>query len=134
MDKTNLVDFIVSLDKLSHDFNGLWIGNGFPLLDDGVEITLTEFSNEVCIIFCCVNIVEMKNMFLSCKGFESGHFQLKEHLIDGVLEFSHFDDLDTDRFLVSFVDAFVDSAAITFADMLVDWVGVAFDCFHLCYR
>lgn len=51
-------------------------------------------------------------------------------MVDGVLKLGHFDNFDADMLASLVFDTLVDGAAISFADMLVDLVGVAFNSFH----
>ena len=73
-------------------------------------------------------------MFGVGKGFEGWNLQLEKHLIDRVLEFRHFYNFDTDGLAVFIIGAFVDCTGVAFSNVLLNWVGITLDCFHLCYR
>ena len=134
MREASFVNIEISLDKLFHNLDGLLIGKCPSFFDDGIEVSIAKFSNDVSVIFGGIDIVEMKAIFGIGEGFKGWNLQLEKHLIDRILEFRHFNNFDADRLAVFIVGAFVNSTGITFSDVLMNWIGITLDCFHLCYR
>lgn len=100
------------------------------MLEKAGEVAFAEFGDEVGVVFGGVDIVEVKDVRFSCEYFENGDFELEQHLVDGILEFSHFDDFDADVLAVAIIDAFVDGAAVALADVLSYFVGISLDGLH----
>ena len=134
MREASFVNIEVSLNKLFHNLYGFLIRKCPSFFDDGIEIPIAEFSDDVGVIFGGIDVVEVKAMFGVGKCFERRYLKLEEHLVDGIFEFGHFYNFDADWLAVFIVGAFVDCAGVAFSDVLLNRVCIALDCFHLCYR
>lgn len=129
--EASLMDFCVSFDELSHDFDGFVVGQGFSLSKDVVEIPFAQFRDDVGVVFGGVHVVEVQHVFGLTQLFQGGDLELEQHLVDGVFEFVHLYDFDGDGLLSGIAGAFVDGGGVSLTDVLADGVGVAFDGFHV---
>ena len=130
MHEASSIDICISFNQLPYDVYCLRKGVYFLGFNKCIEISLTQFSDDVGVVPRGVDVVEMKDVRGVGECLEGGHLELKEHLIYGVLEFGHLNDFDTDFLSVSIVDAFMDCTGIPFSYVLCHFVGVAFDCLH----
>lgn len=131
MKESSLMDIVISYDKLPHDFDSLKIRDGFSLFNQSIQISFTKLGNEICIIPGGIDIVQMQDMFGVRKCLQGCNFELEQHLIDGIFEFGHLDDLYADFLTSLVVEALVHCAAVALSDVLVDFVCVPLYCFHL---
>ena len=77
VDEASLMDFCVSFDELSHDFDGFVVGQGFSLSKDVVEIPFAQFRNDVGVIFGGVDVVEVQHVFGLTQLFQGGDLELE---------------------------------------------------------
>jgi hypothetical protein len=63
MKEASLMNIVVSSYQLSHDLNCLEIRNSFALLNQAIQISLAKFSYEVGVVPCCIDIVQMQDVF-----------------------------------------------------------------------
>lgn len=71
-----LIDVVVALDELPHDFDHLEVGESLALLEKGVEISFAEFSDYIGVVFGSVDVVQVQDVTGTCEGTEGGNFEL----------------------------------------------------------
>lgn len=76
MHEASSVDIVVSFDELLEYLYWLKIGHCFALFDEIRKVSFTKFSDEVGIIFCGIDVIEMENVWPSCKCFENCDLKL----------------------------------------------------------
>ena len=86
---------------------------------------ITEFSDDVAIIGSTVDIVAFKDVGM-IEFFECINLALKHFFLGFALDGLDIDDFDGDGLLVFLVDASVDDRTETFADDVLETVGVVF--------
>ena len=95
MDNFFLVNLQISLDDLIHEMKNLivcWLV--FNLF---VQVTTTKFRNDVCVIFCCINLVKCEHVGDRFKFFKDVDLRLEKGSIDFILQHFHINDFDCHR-------------------------------------
>lgn len=57
MQEASLMDIVIPCDELSHDLYGLEVRDGLALFDQPIEIPFAEFSDEIGVVPCGIDIV-----------------------------------------------------------------------------
>lgn len=59
MQEASFVYIVISCDELPHDLYGLEVRDGLALFDQPIEIPFAEFSDEIGVVPCGIDIVQM---------------------------------------------------------------------------
>ena len=110
---------------LLHEVDGLGLGESF--FEGFVEIGVAKFCDDVGVIFGGVDFVEGEDVGKAFKFFEDLDFALEEDFVDLVFEHAEVDDFDGDGLAGLVAATLVDLAGVTFADGIVETVGVGLD-------
>lgn len=83
-----------------------------------MQIALHELGDDVGVVACAVDVVEVEDVFGGGEGFQGGDLVLEEHLVDGVLELGHLDYFQTHLLSRAVPLALMHCAAVALADPL----------------